>query len=255
MPAVIAVFVGPAGSGKSSIVKAYTMWARKHLLLRVAPVNLDPGAEEVFYKPVFDIRSMFTIRDIMEKYGLGPNGAFIKASELIAESSDNILSHKPFSETEKWDLILVDTPGQMEAFIFRPHSTVFLSKLAKLGNTLLVYIIDATAIERVTDAVFLWFMYVLLQVKTGLTVVPVINKRDIAKNLELAKILIEDPSKLVDKAVNEDLTLDVLPDLIGIANKTRGPYRAVLVSAKEPNDMRYLHILIHEAFCACGDLT
>jgi GTPase SAR1 family protein len=255
MPAVIVVFVGPAGSGKSSLVETYSKWAKERLLLKVAPVNLDPGAEEVFYKPVFDIRNLFTVRDVMKKYGLGPNGALIKTSELIAEMSDVILSRKPFSETDKWDLILIDTPGQMEAFIFRPSSTVFLSKLAKLGNTAIVYIIDATAIERVTDAVFLWFMYVLLQVKTGLITVPVVNKRDIARNPDLAKTLIEDPSKLLDKAMEEGLAMDVLPDLVSIANKTRGPFRAVLVSAKEFEDMQYLHALVHEAFCACGDLT
>jgi len=253
--AVIAVFTGPAGSGKTSLVRTYSEWARKSLLLRVAPINLDPGAEELPYKPVFDIRTLFTTRDIMEKYGLGPNGALIKASELIAERSDEILSNKPFSEAEKWDLILVDTPGQMEAFIFRPSSTVFLGKLSKLGNTVVVYIIDATAIERVSDAVFLWFIYVLLQVKTGLITVPVINKRDVAANLEVAKMLVEDPSRLLEKASNEGLFSDVLPDLIEVATKTRGAFRAVLVSAREPGDMQYLHALIHEAFCACGDLT
>jgi len=96
MPAVFVVFVGPAGSGKSTLVASYSSWARKNLLLRVAPVNLDPGAEEVKYKPVFDIRNYSTLRDIMEKYGLGPNGAFIKASELIAEKLDEVFSQPPF---------------------------------------------------------------------------------------------------------------------------------------------------------------
>lgn len=255
MPAVTIVFTGPAGCGKTSLVAAYTKWARRNLLLRVAPVNLDPGAEEVPYKPVFDIRKLFTIRDVMEKYGLGPNGAFIKASELIAEHTREILSSKPFSEVNRWDLILVDTPGQMEAFIFRPSSTHFLSELSKLSHIVLVYIIDASAIEKVSDAVFLWFIYVLLQVKTGLTVVPVVNKRDIARNVEVVKLLIEDPTKLIEKAGEEGLASSVIPDLIRVADKTRGPLRAVLISSRVPSDMQYLHTLVHEAFCACGDLT
>lgn len=255
MPAVNAVFIGPAGSGKTSLVKAYSEWARQNLFLRIAPVNLDPGAEELGYKPVFDIRKVFTLRDIMEKYGLGPNGAFIKASELIAEKVDEIVSNPPFSESWKWDLILVDTPGQMEAFLFRPSSNVFLRKLSSLGNTVMVYIIDASAISKVTDAVFLWFLYVLVQVKTGLVVVPVINKKDIALNLKLVKLLVEDPSRLVNEAKDEGLMSDILPDLVEIATKTRGALRAVLVSSRQLDGMEHLHALLHEAFCACGDLT
>lgn len=255
MPGVVVVFTGPAGSGKTSLVSSYAEWARKNLLLRVAPVNLDPGAEELPYKPVFDIRRLFTIRDVMERYGLGPNGAFIKASELIAEHTDYVLSQPPFSEIETWDLILVDTPGQMEAFIFRPSSRVFLSRVAGVANTVLVYIIDASAIDKVSDAIFLWFIYVLLQVKTGLTVVPVVNKRDVAKNLELARALVEDPVKLIEKATDEGLVSEVLQDLVEVATKTRSPLRAVLISARSPDDMQYLHTLVHEAFCACGDLT
>lgn len=255
MPAVIVVFTGPAGSGKSSLVKSYAEWARKNLFLKVATVNLDPGPEELLYDPAFDIRKLFTIRDVMERYGLGPNGAFIKASELIAEYTDYILSQPPFSQVENWDLILVDTPGQMEAFIFRPSSRVFLGRVSRIANTVLVYIIDASAIDKVSDTVFLWFLYVLLQVKTGLTVIPVVNKRDIARNLELARMLVEDPAKLVEKATDEGLVSEVLQELIDVASKTRGPFRAVLVSARNLEDMQYLHTLVHEAFCACGDLT
>jgi len=66
----------------------------------------------------------------------------------------------------------------MEAFLFRPSSSVFLDSLRKLGNTVVAYVIDASAVARVSDAVFLWFLYVLIQVKTGLISVPVINKSD-----------------------------------------------------------------------------
>lgn len=255
MPAVIAVFTGPAGSGKSSLVRAYSEWARKTLFLKVAAVNLDPGADELLYKPTFDVRKLFTLHEIMLKYNLGPNGAFIKASELIAERADEIFSEEPFKSLDKWDIVLIDTPGQMEAFLFRPASRVFLEKLKRISHAVLVYIIDASAIERVSDGVFLWFLFVLLQVKTGLLAVPVINKRDIAKNPRIARLLVEDPFKLLDEAREEGLSSEIVSDLLSAASKTRGPYRAVLVSALELEDMEKLHQLVHEAFCACGDLT
>ncbi|MEM4717640.1 MAG: ATP/GTP-binding protein [Desulfurococcaceae archaeon] len=255
MPPIIVVFVGPAGSGKTSLVKAYSEWASTRLLMKVGIVNLDPGAENIEYQPVFDIREFFTLRYIMEKYGLGPNGAFIKASELIAEKTTDILHKPPFSNPSRWDLILVDTPGQMEAFIFRPSSRVFLESLVKLGNVVIAYLIDASAIDKVSDAVFLWFLFVLIQVKTGLITVPIINKRDIARNLRIAELLVINPSKLLGEPIDEGLATDIIPDLVEIVNKTKGPFRAVLVSAKIIEDMEYLHALIHEAFCACGDLT
>jgi len=255
LPAVFVVFVGPAGSGKSSLVASYTKWLRENLLLRVAPVNLDPGADVLKYKPLFDIRSFFTIRDIMDKYGLGPNGAFIKASELIAERVNEILSNEPFSDPSRWDLVLIDTPGQMEAFLFRPSSSIFLKALRKLSNTVIAYIIDASAVARVTDAVFLWFLYVLIQVKTGLISVPVVNKKDIAVNPQLLKYLVEDPLKLAESVSGEGLASEIIPSLVEIAVRTRGPLRAVMVSALSGENMSDLHALIHEAFCACGDLT
>lgn len=255
MPAVSVVFVGPAGSGKSSLVATYTSWATRKLLLRVAPVNLDPGVEELKYKPVFDLRELFTLEDIMRMYGLGPNGAFIKASELLAERSREILSKPPFSELDKWDLVLVDTPGQMEAFLFRPSSNVFLSNLRRASNTVVAYVIDASAVAKITDAVFLWFLYVLIQIKTGLLVVPVVNKSDIALNPQIIQTLIEDPLKLMEEVDGEGIASEIIPELIEIAEKTRGPLRTVMVSALREDDMEKLHTLLHEAFCVCGDLT
>lgn len=255
MPAVCVIFTGPAGSGKTSLVRAYSEWIEKNLFLRVGAVNLDPGAEIISYKPVFDIRWIFTLKDVMEEYNLGPNGAFIKASELLADRADEILSRPPFSELNEWDIILIDTPGQMEAFLFRPASSVLFRRLSRMTNTIIVYIIDGSALLRLSDAIFLWFLYVLVQLKTGILTIPVINKRDVTPNQKLAKILVEDPARLIEEAKDEGLAQEMIPDLVNVAMKTKGPFRAILVSAKELSDMEYLHTAIHEAFCACGDLT
>ncbi len=255
---IITTFVGPAGSGKTSLVNAYANWLRKELFLRIGLVNLDPGVEYLPYKPVFDIREFFTLREIMEKYRLGPNGAFLKASEMIIDYLDKVFSRKPFSSIEDYDLILIDTPGQMEAFIFRPSSTLFFRELEKLSKPIIVFVIDASAIQTISDAVTLWFLGVLTQAKTGLTVVPVINKVDIVSNIDLAKLIVERPEDLFNLARNyssEGLISEVVPELVSIALKTKGAYRPVMVSAERGEGMEELHFLIHEAFCSCGDLT
>ncbi|MCD6301268.1 MAG: ATP/GTP-binding protein [Staphylothermus sp.] len=255
---IIVTFVGPAGSGKTSLINAYGSWLRKELFLRISLVNFDPGVEYLPYKPDFDIREFFTLKEIMEKYKLGPNGAFLKASEMIIDYLDEIFSREPFSNIENYDLILIDTPGQMEAFIFRPSSTLFFRKLEKLSKPIIVFVIDASAIQTISDAVTLWFLGVLTQAKTGLTVVPVINKIDIASNVELAKLIVEKPEELFKLAKNyssEGLISEVVPELISIALKTKGAYRPVMVSAETKEGLEELHFLIHEAFCSCGDLT
>ncbi len=255
---IVAVFVGPAGSGKTTLVHRYGLWLKTRLLLKTALVNLDPGAENILYKPVFDVRELFTLRDIMLKYGLGPNGAFLRASELIAEHIDEIMSRTPFNDIDSWDIVLIDTPGQMEAFIFRKASNVFFEALNKIAKPVIVFILDASAITTLADMVTLWFLHVLVQVKTGLIVVPVINKVDIAANVDYIKKLVEEPEELMNiikKDVKEGLLSDIAPDLLAIAIKTKAPVRSVLISAISQDDFTELHTLIHEAYCACGDLT
>ncbi len=255
---IITVFAGPAGSGKTSLIASYARWLRKELFMKVGIVNLDPGIEKIPYEPVFDIRQWFTLSDIMLKYGLGPNGAFLKASELLAERIDEVMSSPPFSNIMDWDMVLIDTPGQMEAFIFRPSSNVFFEALTKLGNPVMVFIIDASAIKTLSDAVTLWFLGILTQVKTGIVVVPVINKIDAASNLELARMIVEEPERLLkiaEEQSHEGLLSEVIPELVSIALKTKGAYRPVMVSAKNSQGMEDLHYLVHEAFCTCGDLT
>nr|WP_245521829.1 ATP/GTP-binding protein [Staphylothermus hellenicus] len=127
-----------------------------------------------------------------------------------------------------------------------------------MSNPVIVFVIDASAIETLSDAVTLWFLGVLTQAKLGLTVVPVINKIDIAGNSEFAGLIVEEPEKLAEMAKHyseEGLLSEVVPELLSIALKTKGAYRPVMVSARNTNTMEDLHYLVHEAFCTCGDLT
>ncbi len=255
---VMVVFIGAAGSGKTSLVKAYGDWLVKVNFQRVARVNLDPGAERVPYRAVFDIRRYFTVRDIMAKYGLGPNGAFIKAGELIASMADEILMEDPFRDPTRYDYVLIDTPGQMEAFIFRPASSAFFEKLLDLASLVGIYVIDASAIEGFADAVTLWFLGILTQIKLGFTIIPIINKIDAAGDIETVRLLIEEPEKLLERAEEEaeiGLLSDIAPELVRLALKTKQALRPVEVSAATGKGLEELHFLVHEAFCNCGDLT
>ncbi len=253
------VFTGPAGSGKTSLVASYGNWLREELLQRVAQVNLDPGAEVLPYKPVFDVRDLFTLSEIMRAYGLGPNGGFIKAGELIAEKSGEIFAREPFSNLSEWDYVLIDTPGQMDAFIFRPAGNVFLEALTKAVNAVNIYVIDSTAIRSLTDALTMWLLGLLTYLKMGLQTVPVVNKVDVVGNgARYVRLLVEDPEKLIElskESFREGLLGDISMELAEIAFKLRRPLRPIEVSAKSLIGMEFLHSIIHEVFCSCGDLT
>lgn len=249
------VFAGMAGSGKTSIVATYSKWLIENLSARVAIVNLDPGVEDLPYAPVFDIRKYFTLSQLMKKFGLGPNAAFLKSAEMIDVFSRNIMQDDPFINPSRWDYILIDTPGQLEAFIFRPESKRFFSMISRKSSMVIAYLIDSSIIDNVPDAVSSWFMYVLIQLKTGLLTVPVISKSDLARNPSLLRVLIERPSELCKEELSQGLQAEVIPELIKIAEKTKGALRAVLVSIYDENSLKGMHDLLHEAFCACGDLT
>lgn len=79
-----AIFIlGTAGSGKSMLTSRLLEYYSSRSANAIA-VNLDPGVIELPYEPDVDVRDYVDIYAIMDKYKLGPNGALIMASDMIA---------------------------------------------------------------------------------------------------------------------------------------------------------------------------
>jgi GTPase SAR1 family protein len=134
----VAFIIGTAGSGKSLFTAALSEWL-KMSKQDVAVVNLDPGALKLPYSPDVDVRNYVNVGDLMEKYGLGPNGALIMAADLIANEIDNITED---IEVANADLVLVDTPGQMELFAFRASGPYIVNELTREPKAI-VFLFDA----------------------------------------------------------------------------------------------------------------
>src|SRR4030065_392450 len=130
--------IGTAGSGKSLFTAAFSEWL-KMSKQDVAVVNLDPGVLKLPYSPDVDIRNYVDVGNLMEKYELGPNGALILAADLIADEIENVTKDV---EAANADLIIVDTPGQMELFAFRASGPYIVNELTKEPKAL-VYLFDA----------------------------------------------------------------------------------------------------------------
>src|SRR5512136_2372322 len=115
-------FIGSAGSGKSSLTGAYMGWMQNHGYDAIT-VNLDPGIENAPYVPDVDIREWIKLKDIMEEYSVGPNGAQIIAADMLAM---NITEMKEIIDSFETEYVIFDTPGQMELFTLRQSGKVLV---------------------------------------------------------------------------------------------------------------------------------
>ncbi|MDI6847282.1 MAG: ATP/GTP-binding protein [Candidatus Bathyarchaeia archaeon] len=134
----IVFIIGTAGSGKSMLTASFSEWL-KISKQDVIAVNLDPGVLTLLYSPDVDVRNYVDIEGLMEKYDLGPNGALIMAADLIADSLEKISEE---IEELKPDVVLVDTPGQMELFAFRASGPYIVSEFTREPKVI-VYLFDA----------------------------------------------------------------------------------------------------------------
>ncbi|RAL65201.1 hypothetical protein DID88_001307 [Monilinia fructigena] len=85
-----------------------------------------------------------------ESYNLGPNGGILTSLNLFATKIDQILTvleKRTTPDPEKPNAIpikhiLVDTPGQIEVFVWSASGSILLDSLASSFPTVIAYIID-----------------------------------------------------------------------------------------------------------------
>lgn len=126
MPANHLYFIGTAGSGKSTLTYAFQLWMQNQGYDAVT-VNLDPGAESLSYVPDVDVRDWVKLSEVMQQYGLGPNGAQVAAADMLALNAKEVARTIAGFDA---DYVLIDTPGQMELFAFRQSSRVVIDELS-----------------------------------------------------------------------------------------------------------------------------
>lgn len=135
---VIIFVIGTAGAGKSLFTASFTEWLKVGKQKTIT-VNLDPGVMNLPYAPDIDIRNRINISQIMENYNLGPNGALVLANDLIAEETQRIGGE---IEDLQSDIVVVDTPGQMELFAFRASGPYIANELTQ-DQKAIIYLFDA----------------------------------------------------------------------------------------------------------------
>jgi GTPase SAR1 family protein len=170
-----AIFItGTAGSGKSLLTSRLLQWYRDNNAYPVA-LNLDPGAVNLPYEPEVDARNYIDIATLMERYGLGPNGSLIMASDMVATKLDEI--QKEVDELNP-DYLIVDTPGQIELFAFRASGPYFAVNL-HADNKATIFAFDGMLVSSPINFVSISLLASSVKLRLKMTQINVLTKRDL----------------------------------------------------------------------------
>lgn len=200
----IAFVIGTAGSGKSLLTASFSEWLRVNEQ-NVATLNLDPGAVRLPYTPDIDIRDYVTVDEIMEEYGLGPNGALIMAADLIASEIEKIRRE---IEDLNPDLILVDTPGQMELFAFRASGPYIAREISKEPKAI-IYLFDSVFSLDPLNYVSNMFLSAAVYMRFLLPQLHVLSKCDLVSSEDVDKIIEWSEDRIaLEEAINGKLNGD-----------------------------------------------
>ena len=176
--------VGTAGAGKSTMVTTFQRWSR-FLEIETLAVNLDPGAERVQYDPEFDVREFISLAEVMDEYELGPNGAQVLAADLLAAQAEEVAD---VLAALSGDLIIVDTPGQVELFAFREASTHLIEVLGS-GRAAMIYLFDPMLSKTASGFVSQLLLSSIVNFRLGLPTANFLSKSDLLDEEELERIL------------------------------------------------------------------
>ncbi|KAF2433909.1 hypothetical protein EJ08DRAFT_646812 [Tothia fuscella] len=197
---VAIVCVGMAGSGKTTFMQRINA----HLHSKKEPpyvVNLDPAVRNVPFESNIDIRDSVNYKEVMKQYNLGPNGGILTSLNLFATKIDQILTllekrtapppppeegAPPGSVKKQIKNIIVDTPGQIEVFVWSASGDILLGSLASSFPTVIAYIIDTPRSGSTSTFMSNMLYACSILYKTKLPMILVFNKTDV-KDASFAK--------------------------------------------------------------------
>jgi len=221
-----------AGSGKSVFTASFLDWLRMSDQ-NVVSLNLDPGATALPYNPDVDVRAFVDIDAIMEEYQLGPNGALLMAADLVGDRIEEI---KESIEDSGADIVLIDTPGQIELFAFR-ESGPYISHAMKYDSSATVYLFDAPFCRSPLNYVSNMFMAAAVYNRLLQPQVYILTKKDLVTSDELDQMVswseeIEQLEQALEIRLGKTASL-ISRDLARAITRTGLNFEPVPVSAKE----------------------
>ena len=185
---------------------------------------MDPAAKYIPFSSSIDIRDTVDYLEVMRQHKLGPNGAILTCLNLFATKFDQvmgILEKRAFGKEENkddnvekepankgatksdatndgddvkssLDYILVDTPGQIEAFTWSASGSIVTSALATTFPTILAFVVDTPRCAASVHTFMSNMLYACSMLyRAKLPMVVVLNKTDVV-GCEFVKEWMED---------------------------------------------------------------
>lgn len=157
-------------------------------------INLDPAVHNVPFECNIDIRDSLNYKEVMREYNLGPNGGILTSLNIFATKIDQVMAilerrAAPNSEAPKSKPIkniLVDTPGQIEVFVWSASGSILLDSLASTFPTVIAYIVDTPRTSSTNTFMSNMLYACSILYKTKLPMILVFNKTDV-KDADFAK--------------------------------------------------------------------
>lgn len=195
---VAIVCVGMAGSGKTTFMQRINSYLHSK---KDPPyvINLDPAVHNIPFDSNIDIRDSINYKEVMKQYNLGPNGGILTSLNLFATKIDQVLGllekrtapPKEGSGVKPIRNILVDTPGQIEVFVWSASGDILLGSLASSFPTVIAYIIDTPRTTSTSTFMSNMLYACSILYKTKLPMILVFNKTDV-QDASFAKEWMED---------------------------------------------------------------
>lgn len=179
-------------------------------------INLDPAVHHVPFTPNIDIRDSVNYKEVMKQFNLGPNGGILTSLNLFSTKIDQVIallekrtqSPTPVEAPQQTTVefmtnsgkekqpepeprpqvkhILVDTPGQIEVFVWSASGEILLSSLASTFPTVIAYVIDTPRTTSTSTFMSNMLYACSILYKTKLPMILVFNKTD-AHDAQFAK--------------------------------------------------------------------
>lgn len=148
-------------------------------------INLDPATLDVPYNASIDIRDTVKYKEVMAQHKLGPNGAIMTSLNLYATKFDQVINilEKRADNNNLSKYLLVDTPGQIEAFTWSASGTILSESLASTFPTVLVFVVDTVRCASSPNTFMSNMLYACsMYYRTRLPLVICFNKTDVVSH-------------------------------------------------------------------------
>jgi len=247
------IIVGTAGSGKSVLTASLEKWLTESDL-SVAVVNLDPGVEDLPYTSDVDIREYVDYAEVINKYGLGPNGALVASLDMAVSYANEI--REEILSTEA-NYVLIDCPGQMELFAYRNSGPLMISSIKGQNPVLSLYLLDSNIARTPAGYLASMLLGLSISIRFGLPQLNVLSKQDILLENQVQEIVgWSEDSYLLEESLDTSeggLLREYSGSILRMLDDLGGAATVIPVSAKQMSGMEILYGEMQRIFAGGED--